>query len=73
MATNPKNYITPEEYLELERDAERKSEYFNGEIFSMAGTDPRHDLITKKCGRGLDESVAREKVYGLCFQPTSEG
>ena len=28
---------TPEEYLLLEREAEHKSEYFDGEIFAMSG------------------------------------
>jgi Uma2 family endonuclease len=45
MASNPKTYITSEEYLELERKAEFKSEYLNGEIFAMAGASPRHVLI----------------------------
>ncbi len=35
MSTQPKRYITPEEYLEIERKAEFKSEYYNGEIFPM--------------------------------------
>jgi Uma2 family endonuclease len=46
MASNPKTFITPEEYLALERKAEFKSEYFNGEIFAMGGASPRHVLIT---------------------------
>jgi Uma2 family endonuclease len=46
MASNPKTYLTPEEYLELERKAEGKSEYFNGEIFAMGGASPRHLLTT---------------------------
>ena len=37
--------ITPEEYLARERQAEQKSEYFNGEIFAMSGASPRHVLI----------------------------
>ena len=37
MATNPSTYLTPEQYLEIERRAERKSEYYNGEMFAMAG------------------------------------
>lgn len=45
MASQPKTYFTPEEYLELERQAEYKSEYFNGEIFAMGGASPRHVLI----------------------------
>ena len=37
--------FTPAEYLELERKAEYRSEYFNGEIFAMAGGTPRHSLL----------------------------
>lgn len=41
-----KKFITPEEYLETERVAETKHEYFNGEIFAMAGSSFRHALIS---------------------------
>jgi Uma2 family endonuclease len=37
--------VSPAEYLELERKAERKSEYLNGEMFLMAGASPRHGVI----------------------------
>jgi Uma2 family endonuclease len=46
MASNPNQYYSPEEYLELERKAENKSEYYKGEIFAMAGASPRHNLLT---------------------------
>src|SRR5437016_5929024 len=45
MSSRPKTFFTPEEYLELERVSERKSEYFNGEIFAMSGASPQHVLI----------------------------
>ena len=45
MSTQPKHFVTPEEYLELERKAEYKSEYYNGEIFAMSGVSRRHDRI----------------------------
>ncbi|RKZ86216.1 MAG: Uma2 family endonuclease [Candidatus Parabeggiatoa sp. nov. 1] len=38
-------YITPEEYLVRERKAEYKSEYFDGEIFAMAGASEAHNQI----------------------------
>lgn len=38
-------YITPEEYLEIERKAACKSEYFNGHIFAMEGASPTHTYI----------------------------
>ena len=37
--------ITSEEYLALERAAEYRSEYFNGEIFAMAGVSHDHIRI----------------------------
>jgi Uma2 family endonuclease len=38
-------YVTPEEYLEYDRNSEFKNEYLYGEIFCMAGGKPRHSLI----------------------------
>jgi Uma2 family endonuclease len=37
---------TPAEYLALERAAETKSEYLDGQIFALAGASRRHNLIT---------------------------
>ena len=37
---------SPEEYLSLERAAEFKSEYLNGEIFAMSGGSPEHSAIS---------------------------
>ena len=45
MSSQVKVYYTPEEYLTLERQAEYKSEYFNGEIFAMTGASRRHNLV----------------------------
>ena len=45
MSLQPKIHPTPEEYLEVERKADYKSEYLNGEIYAMGGTSPRHVLI----------------------------
>jgi Uma2 family endonuclease len=53
MSAVPKPYISPEEYLERERQAETKSEYFAGEIFAMAGGSPEHSLIAANVTGGL--------------------
>ena len=45
MSTQPKTFITPEQYLEIERAAELKSEYYDGEMFAMAGARADHNLI----------------------------
>lgn len=46
MSTQAKNYLTPEQYLEIERKAEFKSEYCQGEMFAMSGAAYPHVLIT---------------------------
>jgi len=38
-------YLTPEEYLALERQGETKSEYWRGEVFALAGASRGHNLI----------------------------
>ena len=45
MATKPTTHLTPEQYLEIERNAEFKSEYYQGEMFAMAGAREAHNLI----------------------------
>jgi len=35
-----------EQYLAIERKAERKSEYINGRIFAIAGASRQHNQIT---------------------------
>ncbi len=45
MSQQLKPYISPEEYLRLERQSEHKSEYVNGEIFAMTGASLKHNLV----------------------------
>jgi Uma2 family endonuclease len=45
MASVPNYYLTPEEYLALERKAEFKSEYIDGVVYALAGGSPRHSLL----------------------------
>jgi Uma2 family endonuclease len=45
MSSQPTIFLTPEEYLALERKAEDKSEYVDGEIVAMTGASRKHNLI----------------------------
>jgi len=68
MSTQPKPYLTPQQYLEIERSAERKSEYYNGEMFLMSGGTRKHgkviDNLSRSLGNRLDDKP--------CFAYSSE-
>ena len=43
--TKPNNRLSEAQYLEIERAAQFKSEFFDGEMFAMAGGSRKHSLI----------------------------
>ena len=45
VASSPDSYLTPEEYLQLESNSDTKHEYFDGELFAMAGATDTHVTI----------------------------
>lgn len=45
MSAQAQFFCTPDEYLERERAAFHKSEYYAGEIFAMAGASPSHNAL----------------------------
>lgn len=53
MSLPKSKFITPEEYLALERQSEVKSEYWDGEMFLMAGASREHNLIVSNVNREL--------------------
>jgi Uma2 family endonuclease len=74
--------ITVEAYLKFEDDAPVKHEYYNGEIFAMAGASPNHVQISSNINRRLSEQLdnrpecrawgsdMRVHVAGtICFYP----
>jgi Uma2 family endonuclease len=65
MASIPKPFITPEQYLHRERLAEFRSEYFRGEMFAMAGASANHNLIVLNAGASLREQLKKQpcRVY----------
>jgi len=61
MSTLTKTFLTPEAYLEIERKADYKSEYCNGEMFAMAGVSRRHDAIGVQLQFLLSQHLRRKK------------
>ena len=60
-----RTYLTPEEYIVLERKATFKSEYLSGEIIAMSGASDTHNLITMNTSNALYNQLAdrRCRVY----------
>ena len=58
-------FLTPEQYLEIERRAEQKSEYYNGEMFAMAGAGRWHVLIVTNLVSALSQRLRKRpcEVY----------
>lgn len=49
--------VTAEEYLAIERRAETRSEYFNGEMFLMTGASRRHNVLAGNIFRKLGNQL----------------
>ncbi|WP_159468132.1 Uma2 family endonuclease [Dyadobacter sp. 3J3] len=47
MTAQPQKYYSEAEYLDIERGADYKSEYYKGEIFAMAGAGHNHNRIVE--------------------------
>jgi Uma2 family endonuclease len=67
MASDPRPRISPDEYLALERQAETKSEYLDGEIFAMTGASRRHNRIGLNVAFTLDSQLKARgrEVYAI--------
>lgn len=55
-------YVTPEEYLAFEREAEDRNEYYKGEIYLMSGASFKHNIIEDNV-RGALHSFLKGKKY----------
>lgn len=65
MTSQPKAKLSPAEYLALERRAEHKSEYLDGEVFAMTGASRRHNLVCTNIAASLHSQLKRRpyEVY----------
>ena len=62
-----RSQLSPEEYLAWEREQERKHEYFDGEVYAMAGGSPRHNHLCSRINTGLVNAIG-----GRCYVFTSD-
>ncbi len=53
MEAHRRRYLTPEEYLTIERQSEIRSEYLHGEMFAMGGSSREHNLIVTNLSREI--------------------
>lgn len=62
--TKPK-YISPEEYLAAERESLERHEYFDGEIFQMAGASDEHNTVSLNIASELHQQLKKRpcKAY----------
>ena len=66
MSTQPTTFLTPEQYLEIERQAQFKSEYYRGQMFAVAGGKAPHNLLSIRLASELDQQLRKKpcQVYG---------
>lgn len=57
MLPQRKSYLTPAEYLAMERQSETKSDYWDGEVYALAGASRNHNLIVTNITIGLGTQV----------------
>jgi Uma2 family endonuclease len=68
VSTQTTPLLTPEQYLEIERKADYKSEYIDGGMFAMAGASPNHARIVMNAGAQLWQQLRG----GLCEVTTTD-
>jgi Uma2 family endonuclease len=61
MSAHAMPFFTPEEYLEIERAAEFKSEYYDGQIFAMSGGTLPHALIPTNLAIAIGAALRSRK------------
>ena len=57
MSSQPKTRLTAVDYLAIERKAEFKSDFFDGEMFAMAGASLRHNQVVSNIIREVGTAL----------------
>ena len=64
MSSQPTIYLTPEEYLAIERKATYKSEYIDGGMVAMTGASRQHNLIAFNITREISQQLRGRPCEG---------
>jgi Uma2 family endonuclease len=59
MSAHAQPRVSPEQYLEMERAAEFRSEYYDGRIYAMSGGTWGHAVITGNLARALGNALEK--------------
>jgi Uma2 family endonuclease len=70
VASNPVTKVSEEQYLALDRAAEFRSEFIDGEIVAMSGVSMRHARLQQNISVGLDTPLRDRgcEVFGSDFR-----
>ncbi|MCU1328037.1 MAG: hypothetical protein JWN34_3407 [Bryobacterales bacterium] len=63
MSAYPLPRLTPEQYLSIERSAEVKSEYYDGQMFAMSGGSLAHARLPQQITIALASQLAATGCY----------
>jgi len=65
MSAVPKTKLTVQQYLAIENDAEYRSEFFDGEMFAMAGASLSHNRILRNLSAELHQRLKGGRCEAL--------
>jgi Uma2 family endonuclease len=68
MAAHAQPFLTPEQYLEIERAAVLRSEYYDGRMYAMAGGTQTHQRLKDRLAFALNKRLEN----GPCEAGTSD-
>jgi Uma2 family endonuclease len=60
MASEPRQRLTIQDYLTLERQSETRSDYLDGEMFAMTGASRQHNRIVLNLAFSLDSQLGEK-------------
>ncbi len=64
------NFVSPEDYLVMERASDTKHEYYKGEVFAMSGASNQHNFIASNLNRFIGPHAHGKgcKLFGSDFR-----